>query len=458
MASETIPRIDGQPAASAPQDAPWPSTLSSYYTIFVFAIVVMFTVIDRQVLGLMIEPIKHDFQISDTKAALLLGAAFSLTYAIAGLPIARIADRANRRNLIAICLASWSAATVACGFAQNYPQLFLARLGIGVGEAGYAPAVWSTVTDSFPREKVAFATGSIAIGGHLGTGLALIVGGSVFGIVSQWPPTELPLVGIMRPWQWVFIIVGAPGLLWALMVMTLREPPRRGLARTARVSVPAMDVVRYMANDWRTYTAIIGGMAIKSLMGVGNAQWIPTLFYREYGWSLAKIGLTQGAIVMAIGPIGLVLGGKLSQWLHRRGMGDADMRIVFYASCATFPISIMLPLAGNPALALVLFGVNTLIGSLAYGPGTAAFQLITPNRMRAQVSAVYMFCYNVVGFAFGPLVVALFTDYLFHDPQDLKYSMALCTAILGPIAFLVTLQGLKPYARSYARSVQETGG
>src|SRR5687767_10201646 len=147
-----------------PPPAPWPDRRAAAYTLFVLTVVVLFTVIDRQVLALVIEPVKQDFGLSDTQASLLLGAAFSLTYAIAGLPIARIADSHNRRNLVALCIAFWSGATVACGLAQSYFQLFLARLGIGIGESGYGPATYSIVTDTFPRERVAFATGMLHLG------------------------------------------------------------------------------------------------------------------------------------------------------------------------------------------------------------------------------------------------------------------------------------------------------
>ena len=434
----------------------WPSARSSYYTMFVLGVVVMFTILDRQVLALMIEPIKADYGISDTKAALLLGAAFSLTYAIAGIPIARIADVSNRRNLIAICIAFWSAATMACGVAQNYTHLFLARLGIGVGEAGYAPATWSMVTDTFPREKVAFVTGTIAIGGHMGNGLALVLGGSALALVAHFPGMELPFIGPIRPWQWAFLIVGLPGLIWAMVVMTLKEPARRGMASGQKPkSIPAMEVARYLAGDWRTYAAIIGGMCIKTLMSMGTSQWMPSLFRREFDWSLTEIGLAQGTVILAVGPLGLVLGGKLSERWHRRGWIDADLRIVLYATICTMFVSMIFPLVGDARLMLALYGLNIFIASLGIGPGTAAFQVITPNRMRAQVSAIYLFSMNVVGFALGPLVVALFTDYLFKDPQDLKYSLSLCAAILGPCSVLIVWQGMKPYAASYARAMRD---
>lgn len=450
------PVADG--AAPAPPIAQsWPSRPASLYSLFVLTIVVMFTVLDRQILALMIEPVKADFGISDTQAALLLGAAFSLTYAVAGLPIARIADRTNRRNLVAICIAFWSLSTVACGITQNYFQLFLARLGIGVGEAGYGPATWSIVTDSFPREKVAFATGTLAIGATVGTGLALFMGGAVLGLVEHLPVVHLPWGGVMRPWQWAFVVVGAPGLIWALVVLTTHEPARRGLSRGAQQSVPVRDVARYMIDDWRAYLAVIGGLSMKLLMILGIAQWMPTFYHRQFGWELSNVGLITGGIAMVLSPIALLLGGKISEIWMRQGKSDANLRIVFYGLLFSVPCFVTAPLLPNPWMVIACNSTAIFIAALGTGPAIAAFQLITPNQMRAQVSSVSQFCTNVIAFALGPLIVAVFTDYLFHDPQQLKYSISLCSAILGPIAILLTWQGLKPYARSFERAQREFG-
>ena len=435
---------------------PWPSRGRALWSLFVLTIVVMFTVLDRQILALMIEPVKADFGVTDTQAALLLGAAFSLTYGIAGLPIARIADTANRRNLVAICLAFWSLATMACGVAQNYTQLFLARLGIGIGESGYGPATWSIVTDSFPREKVAFATGTLAIGATIGTGLALFMGGAVLSLVAHLPPVSLPFGGVMRPWQWAFIIVGAPGLVWTLMLLTTREPARRGVAESERKkSIPVREVARYMLTDWRAYLAVIGGLGMKMLMVLGIAQWMPTFYHRQFGWALADIGMIAGGIAMVIAPIALILGGKLSERWMRQGRTDANLRIVLYGLMISVPIHVVAPLLPDPWMVIGVNSVALFVASLGTGPAIAAFQLITPNRMRAQVSSVSQFCTNVFAFALGPLIVALFTDYLFRDPHMLRYSISLCSAILGPITILITWQGLKPYARSYERALRE---
>lgn len=428
----------------------------AYYTLFVLGVVILFTVLDRQILALMIEPIKQDYGISDTQAALLLGAAFSLTYAVAGLPIARIADSTNRRNLIAICTAFWSLMTVACGLAQNYTHLFLARMGIGIGEAGYGPATWSMVTDIFPREKVAMATGTLAIGAQLGMGLALVIGGGAYALVAHLPPIDVPLIGEIKAWHWPFIIVGFPGVLWAMVVWaTIDEPKRTGeklLVGRKRTAIPVKEVARYMASDWRAYTAIIGGSCLAALFSLGSLQWMPTLFIREYGWSLTKVGLVQGILTMIVGPLGLLAGGKISEIVTLRGVPGANLRIVLAATMITVPLAITFPLIPNPWVMLSVYGITIFVAGVKGGPGIAAMQLITPNRMRAQVGAVSLFSANVIAFALGPLIVALFTDYLFSDPRDLKYSMSLAAAVLGPPAILIVWQGIKPYARSYERT------
>lgn len=446
---------EGMASAGSSGEQPWPSRGSALYSLFVLTVVVLFTVLDRQVLGLMIEPLKADFGISDTQAALLLGAAFSLTYAIAGLPIARIADSRNRRNLVAACIAFWSLATMACGVAQNYTQVLLARLGVGIGEAGYGPATWSIVADSFPREKVAFGTSTLAIGATLGTGLALFLGGTVLHFVEDLPVVVLPFGGVMRPWQWAFVIVGLPGLLWSIVVLTTREPARRGAGAARSRSVPVKDVARWMKDDWRAYLAVIGGICMKYLMSLGPIQWLPSMFHRQFDWDLGRIGLVLGTITLLVSPAAMIIGAKISEHWTRQGRSDANLRVMLWGLCLAVPVTAVMPLFPSPVMILVFYAASIFISTLGIGPSIAAFQVITPNKMRAQVSAVSQFSTNVLAFAIGPLIVALFTDYLFSDPGQLRYSMALSTAILGPLAIFCVWQGRLPYARAYERASRE---
>lgn len=440
----------------AMKDQLWPPRKHAYFSLFVMTIVVMFTVIDRQILNIMIDPMKEDFGISDTQAALLLGAAFSLTYGLAGLPIARLADRANRRNLVAGSIAFWSLCTMSCGVAQSYAGMFVARLGIGIGESGYGPAAWSIATDNFPREKVAMATGTYGLGAMLGIGLASMMGGAVLLFVEGMPAIALPFGGVIRPWQWAFIVVGLPGLLWTIVVLMTKEPPRRGIAAGQKPpKVPVSEVVGWLKDDWRCYVAVIGGSGMKQLVTAGQAVWGVTFFHREFEWSLAQSGIWMGMVTILASPVAMVLGGKLSEHMARAGRSDANLRIVVFGLMGSIPVLALAPQMTNPYASLGMFGLGIFIGTLGFGPGIAAFQVITPNRMRAQISALSQFSSNVLAFALAPLIVALFTDYLFQDASALKHSMTLNTLCMGALALFVAIQGLKPYARAYERAVRE---
>jgi MFS family permease len=202
---------------------------------------------------------------------------------------------------------------------------------------------------------------------------------------------------------------------------------------------------------------MIGGSCLAALFSIGTLQWMPTLFIREFGWSLTKVGLVQGALTMAVSPVGLIAGGKISEVLTRRGVKGANLKIVLSATLVTVPTAIFFPLIPNPWIMLVFYGLTIFLTGIKGGPGIAALQLVTPNRMRGQVGAVSLFTANVIAFALGPLIVALFTDYLFSDPGDLKYSMSLAAAVLGPPAILIVWQGIGPYARLYTRTHAEFG-
>jgi len=459
--------LDDDPSAQAPQTrpsdpnaalsaAPWPSRASAYYSLFVITVVVMFTVLDRGVMSLLIEPMKQDFGISDTEAALLIGSAFSIPYGVIGLAVARFADRGNRRNLIAVSIAVWSACTVVSGMMQTYLGMLIARVGVASGESSYGPAAWSIATDNWPREKVAFATGVMGIGAMVGTALSMFLGGAVLHFVAGMPPIAMPWGGVIRPWQWAFIVVGIPGLLWTFVVLTTREPPRRGVAAGQKAeNVPIRDVVRWLLNDWRTYLAVLGGTAVKGLMLFAPLTWNATYLHRRFGWELADAGMIYGTMVLIYSPFSILTGAKLSEILTRRGRLDANILIMFVGLCCSVPFMIAGPLMPTPYLFLACGAVSGFIGGVGFGPAVAAFQLITPNRMRAQVGGLSQLLNFLIAWALAPLIVALFTDYLFRDPAKLGYSLVLNAIIIGTLAIIITGQGIRPYRRSYERAVRD---
>jgi MFS family permease len=337
--------------------------------------------------------------------------------------------------------------------------MFAARMGIGAGESGYSPATWSILADTFPRQKLALANGILGIGNQVGQGLALILGASALHVVSQFPPVHIPGVGELRPWQWAFIIVGAPGLLWAALVQfTTKDPPRRGVVTTTKLeAVPLKRVFGYLFDDWRCFGPIMLAKFVKILLSMGTTAWMPTLLRREFDWDLTRIGFVQGAVIFVVAPIALVLGGKLSERWTKQGKWEANMRIVSYTALAMIPVASLFPVMPTAELCLALYGATIFFGMFGLGPAAAALQLVTPNQMRSQISAIGQIMTNVLGNALGPLMVALLTDYVFSSPNDLKYSMTTCAIILAPISAVVTWYGVKPYKRSIQRLAQVSG-
>lgn len=441
---------------------PWPSPARAWYAVGVFTVVTIISFIDRQILVLLVEPIKRDLQISDTQMSFLLGFAFVMFYAFLSIPIARLADSYSRKTIIACGLAFWSIMTAVCGLASNYWQLFLARMGVGAGEACNGPATFSIVADSFPPEKLAKATAVISSGFFVGNGAALILGGAIIQAVSNMPNLVLPLLGEVRAWQATFFIVGLPGVAVALLVNTVKEPARRGLLRAAgdggntakAKSLPLREILKYLKGDWRCYAPMYGGMALRAMYGLGAAVWIPAFFMRTYGWTIKEVGLGVGIVQLTLAPLGLICGGYLAEWLAKRGYDDANMRVAFISTALCVPTSVLFPLMPSPAIAIGIYALNSFLVSLSPGPQNAALQTVTPNQMRAQATAMYLFLFNLIGFSLGPLTIALFTDYVFADESMLRYSLALNYALLGPIAVWVFWYGMRPYSQSIKRARQ----
>ncbi|HEX7416768.1 MAG TPA: MFS transporter [Steroidobacteraceae bacterium] len=446
--------------SSAPVAAQaWPTRLQAWYALLVLTVALLVATIDRSILSLLVQPIKHDLHLSDTKMSVLIGGAFVFFYAFLGLPIARLADRNSRRLIIGLGMAFWSVMTAMCGIAHTFGQLFWARVGVGAGESSFAPATYSILTDSFPKEQMPRAMAVLSIGFVYGSGLALIVGGAVIQTISGRPDIILPVVGAIRSWQLVFFAVGAPGLILALIMASVHEPRRRGLlmgaaggALSKPVALPVKTVLEFVGKDWKTFVPIFAAMGIKTLLSFGTAMWLPTFFIRSYHWSVPQIGYAQGLVSLIVAPLGLMAGSWLAEWYARKGYDDANMRVVQIATIAVLPCSLLYPLMPTASGALVLWAVNLFVACVGIGPGNAALQIITPNEMRGQVRAAFQFVFNVIGYALGPVFVALFTDYVFGADASLRYSLVAAAAIMGPIAILVTWYGLKPYARSVVRA------
>jgi MFS family permease len=438
---------------------PYPSRPYAWWVVTVLTIAYILSFIDRQVISLMVVPIRRDLGISDTQVSLLIGLAFSIFYTLMGIPIARLADRYSRRAIITVGIVGWCVMTAACGLARTFWQLFLARMGVGVGEAALSPAAQSMITDYFPKERLGRALGVYHTGIAVGMGIALMIGGGVVAALSGLPPLELPLVGTIRAWQLTFILVGLPGLLVALLMWTVKEPLRRGVARSevsdgdsapdASEGRSFLDVLSFMRGHWRAYGAVFLGQAMIITMGFGFAAWVPTLFIRTYGWTAGEIGFAFGLVLSVFGVTGVTLGGWIVDALHKRDRSDAPLRTMLFG-VLLFPVGCLAPLLPDPIWALALIGLMNIGGGIPSTAGAVALMTLTPNQMRAQVTALYMLANSLLGMTVGPTAIAVMTDYLFRDDYALRYSMALLVAVMMPVALGVIALGLRSYRASAA--------
>ncbi|MBF8269599.1 MAG: MFS transporter [Gammaproteobacteria bacterium] len=428
----------------------YPDTIYAWYVVAILFLAYTVSFIDRQIMTLLIEPIKRDLQINDTSISLLHGLAFVIFYTIMSIPLGRLADNKNRKVIISIGILIWSFMTAVCGLAKTFWTLFAARIGVGVGEASLSPSAYSMIADYFPQEKRSFAVSLYSMGIFFGSGIAYIVGGAVVQMASQSSEIILPLAGEIRPWQLAFFIAGIPGLIVVALMTTVKEPFRRDLLAVGtgdnHMSIKA--TISYLVQRWQTYTTLIIGFSLMATLSYGFFTWIPSMFIRTFNWTAPEIAFRFGLIVLLFGTSGIVYGGALADKFLARGKKDAFFRVAMIAAVGVTGFGVTAVLLPNPTWVLILLIPTVFFLGFAVGTGPAAMNYITPNQIRGQGIAIFYFILNIMGLGLGPLFVASFTDYVFKDPLYLRYSLAVFTIIVGVSAFVILWAGRKPYCSS----------
>lgn len=429
-----------RPAPAAPAGGPY-----SWYVLFVLILAYTVSFVDRQILTLLVGPIRATLHITDFQLSLLHGLAFALFYTVLGIPIGRMVDRRRRTTIIAAGISVWSIMTALCGLARSFPQLFLARIGVGVGEAALSPGAYSLLSDYFTPRELPRALSIYTGAAHVGAGIATMAGGA---LVALMPAITLPLVGAMEPWQSVFVAIGLPGLLVALLVLGLREPPRHGVKPEHVGQPPSLSaVIRYIADRRSAFALVIIGYSVSGIMWNGTIAWLPTFFIRNWGWTVAETGLRYGLAIMIGGTLGVLLGGTIATRMRARGVLDANIRIGLIALVIAAPAGIAGALAGSAMVSLFFFFLFLFGCAMPWGGAAAALQEITPNQMRGQISAIYLFFLSLLGLGFGPAIVAGFTDHLFHDDGAIPYSIVLTICVTAPLSALLLCLACRPYRR-----------
>ena len=421
---------------------PW----RAWYAVGVLFVAYALAFVDRTILTLLVGPIRADLHISDTQVSLLHGFAFAIFYTIVGIPIARLADRGSRRRIIASSAVAWSVMCCACGIAKSFGQLFLARIGVGVGEAGLSPAAYSMMADLFPEKRLGLAMSVYTSALYFGAGLSLIIGGAVIGMAGHLPPIVLPLLGTVHPWQLTFFIVGLPGLLVGALMYTVREPARRIASSddpAARTRV--IDTFAFIRRHRHAYAGHIVGFTLISLIYNAAVAWAPAHLMRRFDVPTARAGYLLGLIILLAGICGVLSGGMLSDWLRKRGHADATVIVGLLSVLIAGPAGALAFCMPWLTPFLSLFTLMLFGSSMAFGAAAAGIQALTPNRMRAQASAVYLFVVNFVAVGMGPTLAALITDYWFHDDLRVGQSVAFVTAIATPLAVLTLALARAPF-------------
>ncbi|MFK0096311.1 spinster family MFS transporter [Pseudomonas sp. NPDC090592] len=426
-----------------------------WYVVTLCMVAYIFSFVDRQILALMIEPIKADLQLSDTQFSLLHGLAFSLFYAFMGMPIAYLADRFSRPRIIAVGVVFWSIATAACGLSKNFLQMFLARIGVGVGEAALSPSAYSMFSDMFPKEKLGRAVGIYSIGSFVGGGIAFLVGGYVIAMLKDAQTIEVALLGAMKAWQLAFFIVGLPGVIVGLLVwLTVRNPERKGAQLDADGKVRQVrltDGLRFIGRHRATFSCHYLGFSFYAMALYCMMSWTPALYIRKFGMSPEQAGFMLGTILLLANTTGVVFGGWLTDHLAKRGRSDAAMRTGVIGALGMIVPAALYSQVDQLWLSVTLLVPAMFFASFPMPASTAAMQILSPNQVRAQVSAVFLLISNLLALGLGTTLVALITDHYFGMPAAVGSSMSIVSFGASLLAIVLLIKGCKCFRDSMRR-------
>ncbi len=426
--------VSTQPASDLAPSTPYGDVRHPGYVVMLFFVCFAFSYLDRQVVSILVQPIKQSLALTDTQIGLLQGFSFTMCYATAGVFVARLVDRGNRVKLIAACVAIWAVSTMACGFASNFTELLLARAGTAVAEAALSPAALSIFSDIFVPRRVARASSMFMLGPYVGGGAALFGGGMLLTAAAAGQSNAWLSAHGFAPWQAVFVAVGLPGLLLAALVaFTVREPVRleaNASGEHTRDEMPSLREVlaelfvrnRFCLPYFAAYVALI-------TLFYSHAAWFPTLLMRHFGLAPKLVGQMAAPAYMLGGMSGVACAGLLAS----RVSDDTTLRKVLgFSACAVallVPAAIAMPLVGSSGLAIVLYGASAFTASIAMGLAPVPLQIAVPNRMRGRSLALLVFMTNAISGGIGPLSVGYLNERLGQTGTSLGWALALVGGI-----------------------------
>lgn len=423
-----------------------PSALYSWYVVSVLTLAYLVSFLDRQILALMVVPIQQDLKLTDTEMSLLMGLAFSIFYVLMAVPLGRLADRSVRRNIIICGVTLWSAMTAACGLAGSYWHLFLARMGVGIGEASLTPSATSMIADYFPHGSRGKPLATYNAGVSLGTGFAMLFGGLIIAYVGTNERHELLWIGNVAAWQYVFFLVALPGLAVTLLMLTVKEPQRTE-SNSETEQLTFLEVLAYLRRRRTVYMPLFLGMSVNTVIGYAFFSWIPTSLARTYQWSMTEVGVGYGSVILLVGPLGVFLAGWLIDRLSQAGHNNAEIKVALLSIGICLPGATALPLMPTGDWALLALIPASLGPAMTTASGSIAVINATPNRIRGQTMALYLLTISLLGLSLGPTAVALITDYIFRDGLMIRWSIATVAILSSCFSIVMLSRCLVPFER-----------
>ena len=427
------------------------SERAAWWALILLTATYTFSFVDRQIINLLVDPIRADLSLSDSEVSFLQGLAFVMPYVLLSIPIGRIVDRANRIRVLIIGILVWTVSCVSCGLARNFWQLGVARVGVGAGEASVTPASWSLLADYFPEEKRALPVSLFLMGPYLGAGLSLILGAEVIAWASGLGTVPLPFMGSLAPWQLTFMLVALPGLCMALLLPLLTEPVRSERLTSGNEAMGWRAAKDFIWPRRGLFGAYLLGAPFVVLVLYALQAWVPSLLIRVHGLEIVQAGRYYGAIALLAGSAGVLSGPVMSRYLARRGHGGrAPLLTALFSTLLLIPILVAAGLVTSITWALILISLASYWVTFPLALFATGLQNASPNELRGLMAGCYVLSTNLVGLALGPASVALVSDFVFQDSQAVGKSLALVGAVFLPMAALLIWRGLRGLEKSSA--------
>ena len=441
--------LAGTSAAGPKEAAAWPGRRSAWATTLILCGAYILAYVDRQAINVLAPAIKQDLQISDLVLSYLQGGAFVVPYALLGLPLGYLTDRVNRVRLVSAAVLAWSVMTMACGTARHLQLFGLFRAGVGVGEAALNPGAVSLISDNFPRQDRARALAVFNVGSTLGAATAFLF----LALLIPKSDVTLPILGTLRPWQVIFLELGAIGIPYAALMLRIREPLRRGAEPGSPPAASYGEALAFLRANWTLFLPFMAGMTCLALIAYGPASATTLFFTRTFGMSVREIAAINGVLILFTAVPGALIGGTLASRWRRGGAPEATLKVISLATAGLIGPIVFTYLAPAPWIAWVSLGVQSVFVASSINLGNAALAEVVPNRLRGKVVAMYSMILAFIGLGFGPFLIALITDLIIRDESLIRYSLSIFGGVFTPLALAMLLISLPAYRRVAAAAV-----